>query len=87
MRRYALSWFDQFWGLMLDNTPDAELEFVLAKPTRFGASIHTLFIRYPILVEWLDEDRVVVESVILKPWVLNHTPKVSAKYIIETRAD
>lgn len=50
--KYARTWFEQFKGLMFDNTPNAEIEFEFKQPTRIGASIHTCFMRYPIKVQW-----------------------------------
>lgn len=86
-RRYAVNIFSQLKGLMFDNTPDAELEFVLGKETRLGASIHTFFMRYPIHVEWLNSKREVVEEKTFRPWVLNYTPKHKASYIVERRVE
>ena len=85
MKRYARTWFAQFKGLMFDNSPDAELEFEFSRPTRFGASVNTCFMRYPVLVQWLDSDRKVMEERVMRPWIINHTPKEAAKYIIEKR--
>lgn len=87
MIRYARSWWEQFMGLMFDTSPGAQLEFEFSHPTRFGASIHTMFMNYPIRATWLDEKRNVLEEKTFKPWMIHYTPKHASKYLIEKRID
>lgn len=87
MRRFARGWFEQFKGLMFDNTPGAELEFDLGIEKYWGASVHTFFMRYSIKVEWLNSSRVLVDSKELRPWIMICFPRAKARYIVERRIE
>lgn len=45
--------------------------------------IHMLFVFYPILVLFLDENKIVVDKTILQPFCLLYIPKKECNYIIE----
>lgn len=81
--KIADTWFKQLKGLMLDNTPNAELKFVFKKPTM--ASVHTLFMRYSIQVQWCNASGEVLEEKVLNPWVINYTPKQECWFFVERR--
>lgn len=84
--KIADSFFLRFKGLMFEKKKrfDYALVFPLESKGRLEASIHMLFMFFPIDVLWLDEQkRVVDKREALKPWILNATPKKAAKYIIE----
>lgn len=69
---------------MFRGKPDYALVFELEKETRLGASIHMLFVFFPIDVVYLDSGKKVVDIKSgLKPWSLNYTPKKAAKYFVE----
>ena len=85
--RVASSFWQKFKGLMLEKNIDFALIFELNRATRAGASIHMLFMRQPIDVLFLDEQKKIVDLVInLKPWTLNFTPKKAAAFIVELPA-
>ena len=48
------------------------------------SSIHTMFMRFEIDVYFIDENNVVFDKAILKPWQF-YRPEKQAKYILETK--
>jgi uncharacterized membrane protein (UPF0127 family) len=76
---------EQFIGLMLKKNIDYTLIIELNKPSKTLASIHTLFMKQPIDIYFLNEKKQLTEKTTLKPWKLNYTPKQKTKYIIETQ--
>ncbi|MDO8647559.1 MAG: DUF192 domain-containing protein [Candidatus Diapherotrites archaeon] len=85
----ADSSFKRFKGLMLESKEnfDYALVFPLDFESRYGASIHMMFMNFPIDVLFLNSRKEIVDVVeSLKPWTLNCTPKKPAKYIIEMPA-
>jgi len=87
--RLADSSFKRFKGLMLEKKEnfDYALVFPLNFESSYGASIHMMFMNFPIDVLFLNSKLEIVDVVEnLKPWVLNCTPKKAAKYIIEMPA-
>lgn len=83
---FADSFWKRFKGLML--FPEKKFGFALVFPleveTILGASIHMLFVLFPIDVAWLDKNKKIVDFELgLKPWALNRSPKKPAKYIVE----
>ena len=61
--------------------------FVLARKTRLGATIHTCFMRFPIDVLFLDEEKRVVDLALnVKPWTLSVRPREAANYVVELPA-
>jgi len=86
--RIADSAFKRFKGLMLERKEnfDYALVFLLPNESRYGASIHSLFMRFPIDVVFLDNGKKIVDLVKgFKPWSLNLTPKKPAGFIVEMR--
>lgn len=78
------SW-TRFKGLMFENEKnfDYALIFNLGSETKLGASIHMMFVFFPIDIVYLDSQKKVVDKAIVKPWSLNYTPKQASKYFIE----
>lgn len=72
-------------GLMFENKGkfDYALVFVLKNKSKIEASVHMLFVFFPIGIIFLNEEKKVIEKVMLKPWTLNYTPKKPANYFIE----
>jgi uncharacterized membrane protein (UPF0127 family) len=84
--KFAETIFSRFKGLMFLHKKnfDFALVFVLDNESRLSASIHMMFMRFPIDVLWLNaRKRVVDKHNSLKPWALNATPKKAAAFIIE----
>ncbi|HLC92688.1 MAG TPA: DUF192 domain-containing protein [archaeon] len=83
--RLASDSFSRFRGLMLENKEnfDYALVFVLAGETKIGASVHMMFVAFPIDIAYLDSQKKVVDTATLQPWILNYTPKAAAKYFVE----
>lgn len=63
------------------------LLFVCARPGRLAATVHTLGLRYPIGVLWLDADSRVVDKKLARPWRFAHVPKAAAMYYLEANPD
>ncbi len=73
-------------GLMFEDGKnfDYALVFDLGDEHQLTASIHMMFVFFPIDVVWLDKNKKVVDKVEdLKPFTPNHTPKKRARYFIE----
>ncbi|MCD6522785.1 MAG: DUF192 domain-containing protein [Candidatus Diapherotrites archaeon] len=84
---FAHTPWQKFKGLMLRKDFDGALIFVLNRKTRIGASIHTMFMRFPIDILFLDEKHRVVDIARnVKPWTLNITPKKPCRFVIEMKA-
>ncbi|VVB86440.1 putative ACR [uncultured archaeon] len=73
----------QTLGLMFrSQIPDNyAMIFVMKKPS--SAGIHMLFMRFPIDVIFLDEEKTIIGLAHLKPWT-GHKAMKKIKYIIET---
>jgi uncharacterized membrane protein (UPF0127 family) len=86
--RFADSFFSRLFGLMFKKSIDYVL---VLKPSSIGekysyfSSIHTLFMRFPIDIIYLNKEKEVLEIVRLDPWKF-HRPKEGASYILETPA-
>ncbi|MEN6329172.1 MAG: DUF192 domain-containing protein [Methanobacteriaceae archaeon] len=79
----ADSFFSRFRGLMLKK--NLERGLILKIPAgrgRRGSAIHMFFMRIPLDLVFLDEEKIVVDTVTLKPWQ-TYTPKAPARYVIE----
>lgn len=84
--RHAKTVWQRFKGLMgvSPNEFNYELVFHLPKKGRINASIHMLFMKMPIDVVFLDEQKKVVDLVEnISPWTVNYTPAVPAQYLVE----
>ena len=82
---HAATFFQKFKGLMLESKDnfDYALVFDLGSETRIGASVHMMFVFFPIDIVFLNSGRKVVDKATLKPWILNYTPKRPARHFIE----
>ncbi len=81
----ADSFFSRFRGLMLKK--NLERGLILKIPAgrgRRGSAIHMFFMRIPLDLVFLDDAKIVVDTVTLKPWQ-TYTPKAPARYVIEFR--
>ena len=82
--RIADSFWKRFKGLMFAKKPDYALIFELEKEGKINASIHMLFVFFPIDIIYLDSNKKVVDiKYNFKPFSLNYTPKKPSKYFIE----
>ena len=87
--KFALNFFSQAKGLMFESKInfDYALIFPLATKTIAGASIHCLFVFFPIDVIYLDENKIVVDiKRNVPPFALYRAPKKPAKYFVEVLA-
>ncbi|MBI4043532.1 MAG: DUF192 domain-containing protein [Candidatus Diapherotrites archaeon] len=87
--RIAQTFWQKFKGLMGEQRErfDYALVFVLGRESRAGASIHMLFVQFPIDVAFLNAKKQVVDLVEnLQPWTLNCTPKKPAAFVVELPA-
>jgi uncharacterized membrane protein (UPF0127 family) len=84
-------WCQDFWchfrGLMLRRTlPDDEgLFFVFRRQNRTETSIHMFFVFFAIAAVWINEEGVVVEKKLAKPWRPFYAPAKPARYLIEAQ--
>ena len=62
---------------------DEALLFVLRNESIAGASIHMLFVFFPIAVVWLDQERRVVDVQKARSFRLYYAPVKPARYFIE----
>ncbi|MDP3065787.1 MAG: DUF192 domain-containing protein [Methanobacteriaceae archaeon] len=79
----ADSFFSRLQGLMFKK--NLEKGLILKMPSgrgRSGSALHMFFMRIPLDVVFLDEDRVVVDTVTLKPWT-TYTPQKASRYVME----
>lgn len=84
--KIADSFFRRFKGVMFKKKENFNygLIFHLAAEGRINASIHMLFVFFPIDAVFLDSEKKVVDIARnLKPFALNYTPKKTAKFIVE----
>lgn len=87
--KVASDFFSQLKGLMFEAKKnfDYALVFPLSVEGRFSASIHCLFVFFPIDVVYLDKDKKVIDIIKnVKPFTFFKMPKKKAKYFIELRA-
>jgi uncharacterized protein len=79
----ADTFFSRFRGLMLKkNLKRGLILKIPAGRGRRGSAIHMFFMRIPLDLVFLDEEKVVVDTVTLKPWQ-TYTPKSPSRYVIE----
>jgi uncharacterized membrane protein (UPF0127 family) len=84
---WARSAREKILGLMFRKEMKRPLVLELPAEMRVGASIHMMFVRFPIDAVFLDKHRRVVDvAKNLRPWTLNYTPKKAAKYVLEMKA-
>ncbi len=75
-------------GLMFKKDIDYPLLFIIPNRLKYRerSSIHSFFMRFELVLVFIDEENTVFEIVELKPWSY-HSPKKSSKYIIEFKKD
>ncbi len=83
--KFADNFLRKLKGLMFEQKKnfDYGLVFEFSRESRIGASIHMLFVFFPIDVVYLDSGRKVVDVATVNPWTINYTPKKAAKYLVE----
>ncbi len=83
--RHARSFWRKFRGLMFESGKkfDYALVFHLGTESRAKASIHMLFVFFPICALFLDSKKRVVDKAFLKPFALNYTPGKKAAFVVE----
>jgi uncharacterized membrane protein (UPF0127 family) len=86
--KFAKTSFQRAKGLMFEDEKKFNygLIFCLPEKSKVLASIHMLFVFFPITVIWLDEQKKIVDLKKMTPFELNYTPKKPAKYVIELKA-
>jgi uncharacterized protein len=82
---YCSSFFCRLRGLMFRShlASDEGLLLVQERSSRVDASIHMLFVFTDLAVIWLDQDGMVVDTVLARAWRPAYFPKAPAKYILE----
>ncbi|WP_094226651.1 DUF192 domain-containing protein [Methanolobus psychrotolerans] len=81
---FACSLFKQVKGLMFSSKihDNYALVFVMKKTQK--VSLHMLFVNFPIDAIFLDEQKRVIKTTSLRPWLGTCSCKDKVKYIIET---
>ncbi len=79
----ANSFISRFMGLMLKGSIERGLVLKIPEGRgRRGSGIHMFFMRIPLDVLFLDEGKVVVDKVHLKPWQM-YNPREPARFVVE----
>lgn len=79
----ANSFFSRFIGLMFKGNIDNGLMLKIPPGRgRRGSGIHMFFMRIPLDILFLDEEKKVVDAVFLKPWKM-YNPVKPARFVIE----
>ncbi len=81
----ADSFSSRFRGLMLKKS--LKKGMILKIPEgrgKMGSAIHMFFMRIPLDVIFLDNEKTVLDQVTLKPWQ-TYTPKKAARYVVELK--
>jgi hypothetical protein len=81
--KIAKTFFSKALGLMFKTKFNYALIFYLEKQAQLRNSIHMLFVFTPICAIFLDNNKKVVDKVILKPFCLHYSPKKPCTYLIE----
>ena len=83
--RFAKGFFGKFRGLMFERKKnfDYGLVFEFGSEKRIEASIHMMFVFFPIDAVYLDSQKKVVDIATVKPFSLNYTPKKKAGFLVE----
>lgn len=84
--KFANSYFKKFKGLMFERKKNFNyaLVFEFEGEQKMRASIHMMFVFFPIDAIYLNKGKKVVDIKLgLKPFTLNYTPKGKARYLIE----
>lgn len=78
--KIADNYFKRLIGLMFKRDIDYGLLIIL----KYGSSIHTCFMLFTIDVYFLDENKIIIDKITLKPWRYYKTRK-KAKYVFEVK--
>ena len=62
--KFADSYFQRLKGLMFKKN----INYALVIKTKYSSAIHTSFMRFPIDVYFIDENKKIFEIATLKPW-------------------
>ena len=80
---FADSFMSRLMGLMFRKNLENGLILKLpSSRSRRGSAIHMFFMRFPLDIIFLDDDKKIVDMVSIRPWK-TYTPKSPAKYVIE----
>ena len=82
--RIADDFFSRLMGLMFQENAKVPLLFEIPQKinSRKKSTIHSLFMRFDIVLAFIDENNLVYEIADLTPWNY-YVPEKSAKYIVE----
>ena len=85
----CLSFFDKFLGLMFRNKLEINegIVFLYGKESIINATIHMMFMRFPISVIWVNDENLIVDKVLAQPWRLAYAPNEPASAIYELHAN
>ena len=82
---FADSFVSRLMGLMFRKDPENGLILKLpSSRSRRGSAIHMFFMRFPLDIIFLDDDKKVVDMVSIRPWK-TYTPRSPAKYVVELK--
>jgi len=84
--KYCNTFLCKLFGLMFKKSiaPNDGITFVNPKESFLDSSIHMLFMRFDITVVWINSEFKVVDKTKARKWRLIYSPKVKAKYTLET---
>jgi uncharacterized membrane protein (UPF0127 family) len=81
----ADSFSSRFRGLMLKKSLKKGMVLKIPKGRgKMGSAIHMFFMRIPLDVIFLNNEKTVLDQVTLKPWQ-TYTPKKAARYVVELK--
>ena len=82
---FADSFVSRLMGLMFRKDPENGLILKLpSSRSKRGSAIHMFFMRFPLDIIFLDDDKKVVDMVSIRPWK-TYTPRSPAKYVVELK--
>ena len=81
--KLANNFKNRLLGLMFKKKFNYGLLIKVKGNLKINSSIHSCFMRRTIEVYFINENNIVYEKIVLKPWNF-HTPSKKAKYILET---
>ncbi|MBN1310439.1 MAG: DUF192 domain-containing protein [Anaerolineae bacterium] len=83
--RWCESFLCKLRGLMFRRSlyPGEGLLLVEAHASRVGTTIHMFFMAFSIAAVWLDDEFIVVDKALAKPWRPFYAPRKAARYTLE----
>lgn len=83
--KFAKTSWQRMKGLMFEDVKKFNYALIFEFPSEstLGASLHMVFVFFPIGAVFLNSKKEVVDKTILQPFTPNYTPKKPAKYVIE----